>query len=86
MKDYIEQHIDDLHRNGESDMRKFDTGATRDSDDHPEKPSYYKALSPIVLREYVKYIGRHREWYSDGCLCRWIAQAHNGCLVDTTWV
>jgi hypothetical protein len=41
-------------------MRQFETGASRDADDHPEKPSYYKALSPIVLREYVKYLGRHR--------------------------
>jgi hypothetical protein len=41
-------------------MRQFETGATRDTADHPEKPSYYKALSPIVLREYVKYLGRHR--------------------------
>ena len=41
-------------------MRQFESGAARDSDDHPEKPSYFKALSPIVLREYVKYLGRHR--------------------------
>ena len=43
-----------------NEMRQFEGGATRDADDHPEKPSYYKALSPIVLREYVKYLGRHR--------------------------
>lgn len=42
-------------------MRKFESGATRDSNDHPEKPNYIKALSPIVLREYVKYLGRHRK-------------------------
>jgi hypothetical protein len=68
MKESIEQHIDELHRNGEDEIRQFDTGATRDSDDHPEKPSYYKALSPIVLREYVKYIGRHR---ADGSKRNW---------------
>jgi len=42
------------------EMRQFETGASRDSNDHPDKPSYFKALSPIVLREYVKYLGRHR--------------------------
>lgn len=41
-------------------MRNFESGASRDANDHPDKPSYYNALSPIVLREYVKYLGRHR--------------------------
>ena len=41
-------------------MRQFETGAIRDANDHSEKPNYIKALSPIVLREYVKYLGRHR--------------------------
>lgn len=44
-----------------TEIRQFESGATRDADDHPEKPNYIKALSPIVLREYVKYIGKHRE-------------------------
>ena len=51
-------------------MRQFEGGATRDADDHPEKPSYYKALSPIVLREYVKYLGRHRT-QADGSKRDW---------------
>jgi len=52
------------------ELRQFETGATRDANDHPEKPSYYRALSPIVLREYVKYIGRHRTT-SDGAKRDW---------------
>jgi len=65
MEDFINKHTDELHKNEEekkqnSDIRQFEGGATRDADDHPEKPSYYKALSPIVLREYTKYLGRHR--------------------------
>ena len=51
-------------------MREFGTGATRDSVDHPEKPSYYKGLSPIVLREYAKYLGRHRNT-ADGTIRDW---------------
>jgi len=51
-------------------MRQFESGATRDANDHPDKPSYYKGLSPIVLREYVKYIGRHRTM-SDGSKRDW---------------
>lgn len=65
MGDFIDKYADDLHRGREGEkqddrMRQFETGATRDSDDHPDKPNYVKALSPIVLREYVKYLGRHR--------------------------
>lgn len=75
MKDFIDKHTDELHHYGEkekqsNEMRQFETGASRDSDDHPDKPSYYKALSPIVLREYVKYIGRHRA-VSDGSKRDW---------------
>jgi len=50
----------DLKASTTKTMRQFESGATRDTNDHPDKPSYYKALSPIVLREYVKYLGRHR--------------------------
>ena len=53
-----------------NEIRQFGTGATRDADNHPEKPSYYKALSPIVLREYVKYLGRHRT-QTDGSKRDW---------------
>ena len=83
MKDFINKHTNELHQNEEeiyhdtpfqkrenNEMRQFGTGATRDSDDHPDKPNYYKALSPIVLREYVKYIGRHRT-LPDGSMRDW---------------
>ena len=53
-----------------SEMRQFGTGASRDADDHSEKPSYFKALSPIVLREYAKYLGRHRTM-ADGTKRDW---------------
>lgn len=75
MKGFIDEHTDDMHHNREGEkqddrMRQFETGATRDSNDHPDKPNYCKALSPIVLREYVKYIGRHRTM-SDGSERDW---------------
>ena len=49
-------------------IRQFETGATRDTD--VDKPNYVKALSPIVLQRYVKYIGQHRT-QSDGSLRDW---------------
>lgn len=65
MKGFIDKHADDMRHNrigkrAGVPMRNFSSGASRDSNDHPDKPNYYKALSPIVLREYVKYLGRHR--------------------------
>lgn len=39
-------------------MRKFVTGATRDTDEG--KLSYVKGLSPIVLRRYLQYLDAHR--------------------------
>ena len=45
------------------EMRKFDTGATRDTTEG--KLDYVKALSPIVLRRYVQYLDKHRV-QSDG--------------------
>lgn len=51
-----------------NEIRQFDTGATRDTD--VNKPSYIKALSPIVLQNYVEYLGRHR-LQSDGNLRNW---------------
>ena len=44
-------------------MRKFDTGATRDSD--VGKPDYEGFLSPIALRRYGEYMNKHRK-QSDG--------------------
>jgi len=49
-------------------MRNFNSGATRDTVDN--KLSYVKALSPIVLRRYVEYLGRHRV-QADGKLRDW---------------
>jgi len=49
-------------------MRKFDSGATRDTD--IDKPNYVKALSPIVIDCYVEYIGKHRK-QADGSLRNW---------------
>jgi len=39
-------------------MRQFDTGATRNSIEG--KLSYFRALSPAVLRRYVQYLDKHR--------------------------
>lgn len=39
-------------------MRTFDTGATRDANEH--KPQYDKFLSPIVLHEFAEYMQRKR--------------------------
>ncbi len=39
-------------------MRKFGTGAIRDA--NHDKLSFIKALSPLVLKRYVEYIGKHR--------------------------
>lgn len=49
-------------------MREFEGGATRDTD--KDKLSYVKALSPIVLKEYVIYLGKHRTC-ADGSLRDW---------------
>ena len=39
-------------------MRRFETGATRDSDD--DKLDYEGFLSPIVLQRYAEYMHQHR--------------------------
>lgn len=39
-------------------MRKFDTGATRDSDEN--KPDYEGFLSPLVLVRYGEYMMKHQ--------------------------
>lgn len=49
-------------------IRTFAGGATRETD--KDKPSYVKALSPVVLRRYVEYIGKHRV-QADGNLRDW---------------
>lgn len=54
------------HRGKE--IREFKTGATRDGVE--DKLNYVKALSPIVLQRYVKYLGEHRT-QSDGTKRDW---------------
>jgi len=49
-------------------IRTFPTGATRDT--VVGKLNYIKALSPLVLRQYVTYLGEHRK-QSDGTLRDW---------------
>ncbi len=49
-------------------IRTFATGATRDTEEG--KLNYVKALSPIVLKRYVEYLGGHRT-QSDGSLRDW---------------
>lgn len=48
-----------------SQVRTFDTGATRDTDDG--KPDYEGFLSPLALREFGRYMHEHRV-QSDGSL------------------
>lgn len=45
------------------DMRKFDTGATREVDD--TKLDFEGFLSPLVLHRYAQYMNKHRH-QSDG--------------------
>ena len=49
-------------------IRKFDTGAIRDTDSG--KLSYSKGLSFLVLRRYLQYLGKHRT-LSDGSTRDW---------------
>ena len=46
-------------------IRKFETGATRDTD--AGKPDYEGFLSPVVLERYGEYMNKHRV-QSDGSL------------------
>ena len=47
-----------VEQNNKSEIRKFDTGATRDTVEG--KLDYVKALCPLVLRRYVQYLDKHR--------------------------
>ena len=49
--------------NMENDMREFDTGATRDSEDG--KLDFEGFLSPLVLKEFAEYMHEHR-FQADG--------------------
>lgn len=46
-------------------MRKFETGATRDTDIN--KPDYEGFLSPLVIERYGRYMNKHRK-QADGKL------------------
>lgn len=46
-------------------IRKFDSGATRDTED--DKPDYEGFLSPLVLERFGRYMHRHR-MQADGSL------------------
>lgn len=48
-----------------SEIRKFETGATRDTD--KGKLDYEGFLSPIVLKRYAEYLDKHR-LQADGSL------------------
>jgi len=48
-----------------SEIRKFDTGASRDSNEG--KYDYEAFLSPLVIEEYAKYMHKNRKM-SDGSL------------------
>lgn len=47
-----------LTYSGEGNIRKFNTGATRDTD--RDKLDYHGFLSPIVLKRYAEYLHKHR--------------------------
>lgn len=51
-----------------TEIRKYETGATRDTVEG--KLCYVKALSPLVLKRYVQYIGEHRK-QSNGQMRDW---------------
>ena len=44
-------------------MREYDSGACRD--DNENKPTYESFLSPLVIKEFGKYMQRHR-YQADG--------------------
>lgn len=61
----LEEH---KKKSAQGRVETFPTGATRSSE--KGKLSYRRALSPIVLRAYVEYLGRHR-LQADGHLRGW---------------
>lgn len=66
---FAEQDLELVEREsetaGQSEIRKFDTGATRDTVEG--KLSYVRVLSPITLRRYVEYMNFHAK-QSDGIM------------------
>ena len=69
-KDFLDSWIDSFSQSSkeENKIRKFSTGATRDTDE--DKLNYVKALSPFVLKKYVEYLGKHR-FLPDGSKRDW---------------
>ncbi len=57
--DHTDSHPGCTSFKSKDKIRKFDTGATRDTAEG--KLDYRKALSPIVLQRYVQYLGAHRK-------------------------
>lgn len=55
---FAEQDLELVEQNNKPEIRKFDTGATRDTLE--DKLDYVKALCPLVLRRYVQYLDKHR--------------------------
>lgn len=56
----VDEYVERLHT---SDIRRYETGATRDSAEG--KPSYASYLSPLVVRSYGEYMLQH-ETQSNG--------------------
>jgi len=57
-KNSLGEFAEDTEMESKSKIRKFDTGATRDTT--KGKLDYVKALCPLVLRRYVQYLDKHR--------------------------
>lgn len=57
-RDLTKAEVVILTQKKEKQMRTFDTGATRDSDEN--KFDYEGFLSPLVIRRYAEYLHRHR--------------------------
>jgi len=62
------RQLDEEIRKSAGKIREFPTGSTRDTDEN--KLNYIKALSPIVMKKYVEYLGKHRQ-LSDGSVRDW---------------
>jgi len=68
MKLPIEKFYDEIFKDYEGEdmkIRKFDTGATRDTDEG--KLDFEGFLSPIVLEKFAEYMNKHRK-QADGQL------------------
>ena len=64
-------------------MREFETGATRN--DNEDKPNYEGFLSPLVIKEFGRYMHRHRI-QADGkkrAGDNWQKGMSNDCYIDS---